>query len=40
LNNLPEYNINTNVVIKGEKTMPIHPSDLEQLGQGVSEKPT
>jgi hypothetical protein len=32
------YNVNTNKAIRGEGTMLIHPSILEQFGQRVNEK--
>jgi hypothetical protein len=38
LNDLLKYNANTNETIRGEGIMLIHPLDLEQLGQKVSEK--
>jgi hypothetical protein len=38
LNNLLDYNVNTNVATRREGTMLIHPLNLEQFGQGVNEK--
>jgi hypothetical protein len=38
LNDLLKYNAKTNEAIRGEGIMLIHPLDLEQLGQKVSEK--
>jgi hypothetical protein len=36
LNNLFEYNTNTNITIRGERTMFIRPSNLEQFSKGKS----
>jgi hypothetical protein len=38
LNNLLEYNINTNVATKEEGTMLSHSSNFEQFNQRISEK--
>jgi hypothetical protein len=38
LNDLLEYNINTNVATKGEGTMLTHPSNFERFDQRISEK--
>jgi len=37
-NDLLEYNVNINVAKKGEGTMLVCPSDLEQFGQRVNVK--
>jgi hypothetical protein len=36
LNNLFEYNTNTNITTRGERTMFIHPSNLEQFSKWIS----
>jgi uncharacterized protein (AIM24 family) len=38
LNDLLEYNANTNVATRGKGTMLIHPLGLKQFGQRVGEK--